>query len=153
MKKSNISIPKALLIIDVQKSAVGDSLLPPKIEKLQESYDFVFISRFVNEESPLLVPLNWNGYADTSLSFTPKKGAFIFNKNIYSSFITEMCRFKEIHICGFDTDACVYKTAMDLIEHGIRPIILKDFCGTQTAELQEAALLLIRRNIGENNIK
>ena len=34
----------ALLIIDVQKSAVGKSKLPQKIEKLQNQYKYVFVS-------------------------------------------------------------------------------------------------------------
>ena len=62
------------------------------------------------------------GYDDESLVFQPKENAIIFTKIGYSSFLPEMNNFDEIHICGFDTDACVYKTAMDLIEIGVRPV-------------------------------
>lgn len=64
-----------------------------------------------------------------------------------------MKKFDEIHIYGFDTDACVYKTAMDLIENGIRPIILKDFCFSETQEFHYAGICLLKRNIGDKNIK
>ncbi len=143
----------ALLIIDVQKSAVGKSKLPQKIEKLQAEYKYVFISQFKNRNSPLLKLINWNGYADESLAFNPAKKAIIFNKNGYSSYLPEMKNFSEIHLCGFDTDACVYKTALDLIEHGIHPVVLKDFCFSSNKTFHQIGLKLLRRNIGKDNIQ
>ena len=143
----------ALLIIDVQKSAVGKNELPKKIEALQSHYNHIFISQFQNEKSPLLKLMNWPGYQDEALAFTPSKNAYIFKKTGYTSYLPEMKDFSEIHICGFDTDACVYKTAMDLIENGIRPIILKDFCFSENKILHEMGLKLLTRNIGKHNIK
>lgn len=119
---------KALLIIDVQKSAVSKSEIAQNIEKLQYKYDVVFVSKFTNQDSPLLNLLNWSGYDDEGLAFKPRDNAIIYDKTGYSSYLPEMKQFDEIHLCGFDTDACVYKTAMDLAEAGIRPIILKDYC-------------------------
>ena len=98
---------KALLIIDVQKSAVSKPELVQDIEKLQNKYETVFISKFTNKNSPLLPLLNWQGYNDENLAFTPQKDAIIFNKTGYSSYLQEMKNFDEIDICGFDTDACV----------------------------------------------
>ena len=63
-----------------------------------------------------------------------------------------MKQFDEIYICGFDTDACVYKTALDLIENNIRPIILKNLCFSATKKLHENALKIMERNIGTKNI-
>ena len=39
----------ALLIIDVQKSATGDSDLPKRIEALQNQYRHIFVSQFQNK--------------------------------------------------------------------------------------------------------
>ena len=64
-----------------------------------------------------------------------------------------MKKFTEIHLCGFDTDACVYKTALDLIEHGIRPIVLKDFCFSANKNFHKIGLKLLARNIGKENIQ
>ena len=143
----------ALLIIDVQKSAVGKSKIPQKIEKLQRQYKYVFVSQFKNKNSPLLKLMNWDGYDNESLAFQPDSKAVIFDKKGYSSYLPEMKKFSEIHLCGFDTDACVYKTALDLIEHGIRPIVLKDFCFSANKSFHKMGLKLLARNIGKNNIR
>ena len=143
----------ALLIIDVQKSAVGKSKLPQKIEQLQQQYEYVFVSQFKNHKSPLLKLMNWKGYDDESLAFIPVENALIFNKKGYSSYLPKMKKFSEIHLCGFDTDACIYKTALDLIEHGIRPVVLKDFCFSSNKTFHQMGLKLLRRNIGKENIQ
>ena len=143
---------KVLLIIDVQKSAVTKPEIVKKIEKIQYEYDTVYVSTFTIQNSPLLNFLDWDGYDDENLAFVPKKDSIIYAKNIYSAFLPEMKKFKEIFICGFDTDACIYKTAMDLIETGVRPIILKDYCFSANQELHDIAIKLLKRNIGNKNI-
>ena len=45
---------KALLVIDVQKSAVTKPEIAQHIEKLQYEYDVVYISKFTKKGSPLL---------------------------------------------------------------------------------------------------
>ena len=144
---------KALLIIDVQKSAVIKPEIAQNIEKLQYEYDVVYISKFINQDSPLLKLLNWSGYDDETLAFKPKDNAIIYTKTGYSSYLPEMKQFDEIYICGFDTDACVYKTAMDLAEIGIRPIVLKDYCFSTNQEFHNMGLKLLERNIGAMNVK
>lgn len=144
---------KALLIIDAQKAAVVKPEIVRNIEKLQYEYDVVYASKFTNTGSPLLSIMDWAGYDDETLAFTPKKDAIVFTKTGYTSYLPEMKEFDEIHLCGFDTDACVYKTALDLIEIGIRPIILKDYCYSANQELHDMGLKLLERNIGKKNVK
>lgn len=144
---------KALLIIDVQKSAVVDPKIAQNIEKLQYDYDIVFVSKFTNKNSPLLNLLSWSGYVDEALAFKPKDNAIIYTKTGYSSYLPQMKQFDEIYICGFDTDACVYKTALDLAEIGVRPIVLKDYCFSATKEFHNIGIKLLERNIGTKNIK
>ena len=148
-----IMMKKVLLIIDVQKSAVVKPEIAKNIEKLQYEYDVVFVSKFTNQNSPLLNLLNWSGYDDETLAFKPKDNAIIYTKTGYSSFLPEMKEFDEIHICGFDTDACVYKTALDLAEIGVRPIVLKDYCFSSNQEFHDMGLKVLERNIGVKNIK
>lgn len=144
---------KALLIIDVQKSPAENSPLCAKIEKLQEEYEHIFVSKFINEKSPLIPLTGFSGYADESLCFTPAPNAVVFEKNIYSSFLPQMKAFDEIHLCGFDTDACIYKTALDLIEHGVRPVILSAYCASETEAYHRAGMALLERNVGRENIR
>lgn len=144
---------KALLIIDVQKSPAGNSPLCAKIEKLQEEYEHIFVSKFVNEKSPLIPLTGFSGYADESLCFTPAPNAVVFEKNIYSSFLPQMKAFDEIHLCGFDTNACIYKTALDLIENGVRPVILSAYCASETEAYHRAGMALLERNVGRENIR
>lgn len=143
---------RALLIIDVQVSAVTNIDIVKKIEKLQYEYDDVFVSLFNSKNSPLLKILQWEGYKDETLAFTPKKEAIIFNKNGYSSFLPEMKEFDEVYLCGFDTDACIYKTAMDLVENNVRPIVLKDYCFSENQVFHNTGLNLLEKNIGKHNI-
>ena len=145
---------KALLIIDVQVSAVTKPDLPQKIEALQKEYDTVFVSIFKERMSflPRILNKSWIGYINENLAFKPKTEAIVFEKGTYSSFLPEMKTFDEIHLCGFDTDACIYKTAMDLIENNIRPIILKDLCYSENENYHQMGLSLLGRNIGAENI-
>jgi len=66
---------KALLIIDAQKAAVVKPEIVHNIEKLQYEYDIVYASKFTNAGSPLLSIMDWAGYDDETLDFTPKKDA------------------------------------------------------------------------------
>lgn len=143
----------ALLIIDVQKSAVIKPEIAQNIERLQYDYDVVYVSKYTNTDSLLLKLLDWPGYDDETLVFTPKENAVIFTKTGYSSYLPEMKNFDEIHIAGFDTEACVYKTAMDLIEHNIRPVVLKDYCFSSDEEMHDMGLKILQKNIGERNIR
>lgn len=143
----------ALLIIDVQKAAHPSPKIVQKIEDLQEKYEHIFVSKFVNEGSFLPTFMNWAGYDDISLAFTPVPNAKVFEKNVYSSFIDDLKDFDEVHLCGYDTDACVYKTALDLIENGVRPVVLAHLCGSENDSYHQAGIALLKRNIGEQNVR
>ena len=163
MEKKNI----ALLIVDVQRGFVTKKTahIPASVEKLQYKYDTVFATRFVNlPGSPYRTLIHWDrmtpGTEDTNLAFTPKPGVAVLEKPVYTcvtdSFL-ETLRLKgidEVHICGIDTDACVTKCAVDLFERGIKPVVLKDCCATTADEdLQEAALAILKRYIGEDQVR
>lgn len=142
----------ALLIIDVQKSSITDKKIATEIEKLQTTYENIYISKFINKGSHLLQILNWAGYADEALAFSPSPKAIVFEKNTYTSYLPEMKKFDEVHLCGFDTDACILKTAMDLVENGVRPVVVEKYCGSVNKEFHEYGMKIIERNIGKHNI-
>ena len=144
---------KALLIIDAQKAAIIKPEIVRSIEKLQYEYDVVYVSKFTNTGSPLLKIMDWTGYDDETLAFTPKKEAIIFIKTGYTSYLPEMKAFDEIHLCGFDTEACVYKTALDLVEVGVRPVILKDYCYSSDEQMHTIGIKILEKNIGKKNVR
>ena len=81
-------MPKTLLIIDVQKSAVSKPEIAQRIEQLQYEYDTVYVSKFNNNNSPLLKFLELSGYNDENLAFVPRNDAVIYNKSGYTSSAT-----------------------------------------------------------------
>ena len=144
---------KALLIIDAQKAAVVKPEIVQSIEKLQYEYEVVYVSKFTNTGSPLLSIMDWDGYDDETLAFTPKKDAIVFTKTGYTSYLPEMKAFDEIHLCGFDTEACVYKTALDLVEVGVRPVVLQDYCYSSDEQMHTIGLKILEKNIGKKNVR
>jgi nicotinamidase-related amidase len=56
-------------------------------------------------------------------------------------------------LCGIDTDACVYDSAVAAYQSGYRPWIVTDACAsTGGAQYHDAALLLASRNIGAHQL-
>jgi nicotinamidase-related amidase len=83
----------------------------------------------------------------------------IFEKTIYSALNNELKEYikdnkiEELYLCGFDTDACIQKTAIDLFENGYEIYVLKDYCMTHVGiELHNATINNLKRLIGENSI-
>lgn len=156
----------ALLIIDVQMGFVNDATrhVVAKVQALQKQYPHVYATRFINAEgSPYRKLLDWHRFyessADVPLAFQPVDGAVIIDKNIYTcvtpGFLQDLRSkgIEEVAICGIDTDACVSACAVDLFENGIRPILLSEACASHAgAEYHEAALRILARLIGENQI-
>ncbi|WP_244900522.1 isochorismatase family cysteine hydrolase [Streptomyces nanshensis] len=59
----------------------------------------------------------------------------------------------DLVLCGIDTDACVYDTAIDAYQSGVRPWIVTDACAsTGGPTYHDAALLLATRNIGADQL-
>ena len=83
----------------------------------------------------------------------------IFDKKIYSAVNEEFEKWikdnniNEIYLCGFDTDACIQKTALDLFEKGYNVFVLKDYCMSHCGkELHDIIINNLKRLIGRDNI-
>ena len=60
---------------------------------------------------------------------------------------------KEVHLAGVDTDCCVLKTAVDLFEENIRPIVLTEYCASDGGvESQKAGIKVLERLIGTEQL-
>jgi nicotinamide-nucleotide amidase len=89
-------------------------------------------------------------------------GHFIV-KSTYSAYSDELLKILKnenndsipecVYLVGFDIDCCVLATAIDLFEHGIRPIVLTKYCGASGGEeAKHAGIRVLTSLIGKNNI-
>lgn len=163
---------KALLIIDVQQFFIDDStkFLPVKIaEFLQKNkFDFVFFFKFANSENSNWVKvLKWNKMINSNEQevanelkpFLKSDNVFVKESN-FSVFsikefndVLEKNEIKELFICGMDTDACVYVSAMEAFARGFDVKVLEDLCAASHGEeYHKSAMTLLRHNLGKSTI-
>lgn len=83
----------------------------------------------------------------------------IIDKKIYSALNKELEEYisknniDEIYLCGFDTDACVQKNAIDLFENNYDVYVLKDYCMSHIGiELHNVIINNLCRLIGKEKI-
>lgn len=100
-------------------------------------------------------------YGVTSLPEGYGAQRYLLTKNIYSVVTPE---FEELladldlantgmYIVGADTESSVLKTALDLFERSIEPIILAEFCGSHRGlGTHERALELLKELIGPERV-
>ena len=157
----------ALLIVDVQKGFVNSNTasIPRLVERLQNEYETVVATRFINEPgSPYRVLMEWArftpGSEELKLAFEANQNVKVWDKNTYTCVNQEFLEYlrskdiSEVHICGIDTDICVTKCAVDLFEAGIRPVVLSSYCASHAGpSFHEPALRILRRYIGEKQIR
>jgi nicotinamidase-related amidase len=155
-----------LLIVDVQGGFLNDFTrhIPDRIARLIDTRDFdpVLFTRFVNvADSPYQRLLDWHAcFSEPETRLAPAIQRFATGDNVHTKYglaglpRTLAAHLRErginrIAVAGIDTDMCVLKTAMDLFDLGIEPIILTDCCAS-TAGLQAhfAGLAILSRNVG-----
>jgi len=154
-----------LLVIDVQNDFVDSNNIDilEKINKLIDSnkYNEVAFTRFINDEDSIWYKkLNYKGCITENgrKIVIDTKNYKIFDKRIYSAVNNELEEYiktnniEEIYLCGFDTDACVQKTAIDLFEKNYNVFVLKDYCMSYDIKLHNTIINNLKRLIGENKI-
>ena len=157
---------QALLIIDVQRGFVTDATrhVVAAAEALQPRYQHVYATRFINpDESPFRRWLDWHRFSEDSpeieLALSLRSDAIVLDKHTYTAVTEQLLSdlqrngISEVHICGIDTDGCVLKTAVDLFEAGIRPLVLARSCAsTAGPDFHEYGLRALARMIGAPQI-
>ena len=83
----------------------------------------------------------------------------VFDKKIYTAVNDELKNYirenniSEIYLCGFDTDACVQKSALDLFEQNYNVYVLKDYCMSHEGkEIHDLYIHNLTRLIGKDKI-
>lgn len=157
---------KLLLVIDFQKDFINDNTKDyvAKIEELivSDKYDEIVFTKFINNEnSKWYKELNYKGCIDKQGQdiVIDTQEYKIFEKTIYSALNNELRKFikendiEQIYLCGFDTDACVQKTALDLFENNYDVYVLKDYCMcSKGIELHNIIINNLKRLIGKDKI-
>lgn len=157
---------KCVLIIDVQKGFINESTkhIPKLVEKIQEEYEYVYVTKFFNKEKSFYRKLiKWNRFyknsEDFELAFSPVDRAIIIDKSIYSCVSTSFLQklndqgIDEIDLCGVDTDICVTKCAVDLFEAEIIPRVLSEYCASHAgSETHFFAIGVLARFIGRDQV-
>ena len=131
---------KLLLVIDLQNDFVNDNTkyIVDKIDKLINSnnYENIVFTRFINNEDSIWYKtLKYKGCMtkEGQNIAIDTRDYKIIDKKIYSALSSELKEYikqnniDEIYLCGLDTDACVYKTALDLFENNYNVYVLKDY--------------------------
>ena len=155
-----------LVIIDVQKGFINDWTrhIPKAVETLQKDFNYVIATKFINPNpSPFRTFIGWTRFApdaptDTDLAFTPRGDSTVVEKSLYTAApeiisFTKEREISKVSLCGIATDNCVLKTAADLFESSLRPLILTDYCASHGGpDAHNAGLLILRRMVGTDQV-
>ena len=157
-----------LIIVDIQNGFnryEQTHVLADKIVKLSNSgvFDKIIATRFRNREGSQYTEfLNWHRLMESpDIDLVEGiKADVVVDKWVYTcindDFMTLLKELnagelpKHVFICGADTDCCVLKTATDIFEQGLMPIVLTEYCDSNAGpKSHEAGLLVMGRLIGK----
>jgi nicotinamidase-related amidase len=163
-----MSEKKFLLIIDPQKGFKNKKTEKAfkKIDEISDYFDIVFASLFFNPDNSLYKNLlYWHSFAkqkdaryfDLAIKKSKKIKTIETHKygklNWKIKLYLKLYRIKTVFICGMETDACVYKTALDVFDMGLTPVIIEDACGScRGKEFHDMGIALAKRQIGEDQV-
>ncbi len=157
-----------LIVVDLQNGFTRyeqTKEMATKIIELSNSglFDKIIATRFLNREgSQYTRIINWHrlmSSPDIDL-VDGLKTDVIIDKYVYTCVTPDfLIKLKELNngelpthvfVCGVDTDCCVLKTATDIFEQGIMPIVLTNYCASNGGpKYNEAGKLAMERLIGK----
>ncbi|MEU3787523.1 isochorismatase family cysteine hydrolase [Streptomyces sp900129855] len=163
----------ALIVIDVQQGFVNRHSRGalPAIVRLVTGWRAagapVVFTRFRNElGSPYETITGWTRlrtteeqalveelepFADSAVTVIDKAQSSVFTPE--GAQLIRDRGWSDLVLCGIDTDACVYDSAIAAYQSGYRPWIVTDACAsTGGPEYHDAALLLAARNLGADQL-
>lgn len=161
------------LLTDMQVGFTQDPVTNRLVSKTKELldkqlFDIVVATKFINSKKSIYEQLM--GWTDCStekeIAIRPELLPYakeITTKTIYScvspNFLQRLCQIndgnypKKIFLAGVDTDSCVLKTAVDLFENNIRPIILTNFCYSSVGpKFHDAGIVCMQQLLGEKQL-
>ena len=157
---------RLLLVIDVQSNFINEYTedLIEKINDLIDSkqFDYVAFTQYKNALDGLFCrELGYLGCikSEDQKLMLDTRDFPVFEKSIYTAYNLEFKNYllenhiDQIYLCGIDTDACVFKTALDLFEGEYDGYVLENFCRSHIGEdAHNHAITTMRRLIGEKRV-
>jgi nicotinamidase-related amidase len=155
---------KNIIIVDMQEGFMNANNihLIKKINSYIKNnrFNYAYYTKFENKiNSPFQTILNWHAMKtseEQKIVVDILENAQIISKSTYSLPNKTIKHLKqngisEIELCGTDTEACVLAIAYQLFDNGIKPILLKELCGTSSdnTNLHKAALDIIKRSFNQ----
>ena len=161
----------ALIVIDVQNYYVNDQneatgdlaeKVAEHIEQNGDSYDFILFTKFVNKPNSQFVKLlDWNKCTsppDTDIHSKLSKfvnEGNVFEKTAFSMLASDkLVEFLEknnvtkVFLCGTDTEACVYASAINAFDSGLDVKIILNLCSSANGkEAHEIGIRLLKDNL------
>jgi len=162
----------APVVIGVQEKFISKNIkhLPEKISQFIEAhkFDFVLFTQFLNNKNSNWVKiLKWNEMLtlrEAKISselqkFLTRKNVFVketkfsvFGVDKFRLFIQKN-KIKKIFICGMDTHACVFLSAMDAFSNGFEVKIIEDLCvASHGKKFHNMAIKLLKSNLGKETV-
>jgi nicotinamidase-related amidase len=161
-----------ILGIDLQEGYLTDKVQGKDFIMRVEEYlarqdkTNVLLTKFINQPGSNFVTLNhydslMRGDPDTDLiGNLEQRGYDVLEKCAYSAWQPSLIErvnvegITEIVMFGLDTHACVFKTALDVFEAGLRPIVLRNLCYSSTGEEHhKMGMELLRELIGYDQVQ
>jgi len=164
---------RALLVIDVQKYFINryTQHIPEKIadfiKKNNNRFDYILFFKFLNSWQSNWVKISdWTKmFKSPEIDIVPELNQFVnknnmFTKTAFSCFkakgFADFVRNKKIndlYLCGLDTHACIYCTAMEAYELGFNIHVIADLCAASHGlNYHLNSLKALKRNLGDKII-
>lgn len=159
---------KALIVTDMQKGFMNEKTISliPKIKKLlkQKLFNYTIFTQFINlpdsQYEKLISFVKLKGPPETSVVDKLKPFVkILFPKNTYSPFTPAFETFlqkneiKELYFVGVDTNACVFKGAVDAFEKGYLPFVLSYYCASHSGvTFHRFSLKNLEKMIGKKQV-
>jgi nicotinamidase-related amidase len=165
-------VKQLILGIDLQEGFLSDEVrgknYVDRVEKYlgQQNKEEVLLTKFINQPNSNFVKLSkydslMPDDPDTKLIGNLEAQDYaVLKKCAYSAWQPQLIErieeqgITEIVMFGLDTHACVFKTALDVFEAGLRPIVLKDLCYSSTGQTHhDMGMELLKELIGYDQVQ
>ncbi|WP_327121042.1 cysteine hydrolase [Nocardia sp. NBC_01730] len=167
-----------LIVVDVQNGFITTSsahVVPVVAQLVDRWYDtdapVVFTRYFNYRGSPFERLVGWSGLLDapdTDIvaeleTHCRDPRTHLLDKTTYTAFTSEAAHLiatlgvTDVYLCGIATDACIFKTALDIFEADLTPWVITDACASNARrhppqQIHDSALMHMSRLLGAGQL-
>lgn len=159
-----------LILVDFQNGFLTEDMKPTadRIQELlkEDAFETVIATTYINEPgSPCASIGHWHEIYENDIKGRELIGNAndfahrVYYKSTYTAIIPTVEKYllknkvDTVFIAGFNTDCCVLKTALDLFDLNIRPIVLERYCDSSMGlQAHSMAIEILKPVIGDHNV-